>query len=147
MNQDIDKLKTLLNKGASANEKYIHLNNSTPLHEAISIGNVEILKILLDAGADLSVVIDKNETVLNQAMDPCYANIDVIETLVTAGADLNSKNELGDTLLHLGAEENGIQLVKHLLLQGADVNSRESENRTPLHLAVERNTTSSHREK
>jgi ankyrin repeat protein len=58
--------------------------------------NIEIVKLLLDAGADVNYRNANFKTVL------MFAQVDrIVKMLVDAGADVNAKNKKGDSLLML----------------------------------------------
>ncbi|WP_096607842.1 protein kinase domain-containing protein [Calothrix sp. NIES-2100] len=59
-------------------------------------------------------------------------DIDVVKLLIAKGADVNSNNNDGNTPLHLAED---IDVIKLLIAKGADVNSRNNDGNTPLHLA------------
>lgn len=70
-----------------------------PLHQAAFAGNLPLVKLLVDAGADLNVArrSDYGRTALNTAL---YMNrLDVADYLVTKGADLSIPDAGGNTPL------------------------------------------------
>jgi ankyrin repeat protein len=78
----------------------------TPLHEAANKGHVEVVKILLEAGA----TVDAKTKVL-RLDSPC------ISQLLTTPVDLQS----GQTPLHYASAQGHTAVVKLLLDSGADV--------------------------
>ncbi|OXU20402.1 hypothetical protein TSAR_008714 [Trichomalopsis sarcophagae] len=60
-----------------------------------------------------------------------------IRHLLENGANINSKDENGNTLLHLAVKNDNIDVVKLLLNKGALVNDKTESGRTALHIAVE----------
>jgi len=103
-----ENVKTLIDAGASIDK--ISSDGFTPLHQAISIGEVEIVKLLIDSGADLNVVEGEHK----------------YRSMVTRNW----------TPLHLAASGNDPQIVKYLLIAGAKVDVRDARERTPLHVAI-----------
>lgn len=64
-------------------------------------------------------------------------NSRLVAALVDRGVDLTTRNERGDTALHLAAAKPGnIQMVARLMGAGADVNAIGFEGSTPLHCAT-----------
>lgn len=126
--EQTEMVKWLLAKGANPNVKC----TSSPLHNAVNKGNVEIVKILLDAGA---------KTVLS---DPCRqplfnasrASGEIVQLILSAGADPNV--ECDPTPLLEFADDGNTAGVKLLLANGADPNFQSSRRRkrTPLHFAA-----------
>ncbi len=101
----------LIARGADVNAK--DTNGRTPLCGAITLNNVanpnpEVVKILIDAGANINNVTDRGgSTPLHQAIawgwDPPHyegdANLIMIELLLEAGADVYARNSSGVTPL------------------------------------------------
>jgi len=65
--------------------------------------------------------------------EDCFA----AEALLENYADVNVKNSLGQTPLHVAAQEGKIQFIQLLLSKEANRNAKDNEGRTPLMLAVE----------
>ncbi|MBU0755172.1 MAG: ankyrin repeat domain-containing protein, partial [Planctomycetes bacterium] len=109
----------------------------TPLHLAVKNGHPEIVKLLIDHGADLNVkdMSDLKETPLLKAVDVNHKGI--VELLLSNGADPNLSASDGASPLHLAAgwgtaarsSENkgrGLpDLVQLLIDYGADLNARD----------------------
>ncbi|MBR1604047.1 MAG: ankyrin repeat domain-containing protein, partial [Synergistaceae bacterium] len=58
--------------------------------------NPEVIKLLIDAGADVNARNEDGKTAL-MAAARYNQNPEVIETLVDVGADVNARNEDGET--------------------------------------------------
>ena len=75
-------------------------DGSTPLHCASWKGHAEVVKALLDAGADINAKSQNDhygDTALHAA---AHGNQkDVVKVLIERGANLNSKNKIGRTPL------------------------------------------------
>lgn len=141
-------VKYLLGQGADVNLPTIC--EETPLHKisAFGINQVEIGKLLIQAGADLNIVggDEGGGTVLEYA---CYWQcgdepVEIVELLLKNGANPNiNANDDGFPLI-IAIESScspnnlGSDLVKLLLRHGAHPHIRTSpEGKTPLMLAVE----------
>eukprot|EP00752_Nemacystus_decipiens_P016350 g14622.t1 len=68
------------------------------IHAAAAQGHVEILKAVIEHGADLEALDDEKETALHQAA--WHGHTDAIDVLVEAGANVEARNWLGGTPLH-----------------------------------------------
>ena len=90
----------LLENGANINDKeYRDLIDQTPLIIAAFNGCTDIVKMLLDSGADIGHRNDQGENALISASQE--GNIDVVKVLLDAGADKNQSNADGETPLEL----------------------------------------------
>src|SRR5258707_2241104 len=106
---------------------------ATLLMHAAAFGNVEILKLLLDAGADVNARNDFDATALLWgARDPEKARL-----LIARGADVNSRSKQGRTPLMMASLlHGGTPIVSLLLAKGAEVNVKDNGGYTALGLAA-----------
>jgi ankyrin repeat protein len=127
---------------------------------ASEIGDVENLKILLEANPTLVNAAEYGETALHKAAEKGHQDVvklliatgavvdanecgwtplgsarnkEVAEILIAAGADVNFKNVRGGTPLHWTNERDVAEI---LIAKGADVNSKTNKDVTPLHVAI-----------
>jgi len=61
-----------------------------------------------------------------------------IQTLLEQGVDVNTRDQWGQTALHIAADRGNKEVVELLLEHGADVNSEDARNRTALYYSVEK---------
>ena len=92
--------------------------------------NTEVVRILLDGGADPNKKSKCGDTPLNEAWWDCLG---VVKLLLEAGADPNWNGSDGMAPLHEAWNTDAVQI---LLDGGADPNYRDSDGSTPLHNAV-----------
>ncbi len=96
----VDVVAFLLEKGANINDKpYRDTIDQTPLIIAAFNGCTDIVRMLLDAGADIHHRNDQGENALISAAQE--GNIDVVKVLLEAGADVTQTNADGETALSL----------------------------------------------
>ncbi|CAL8068065.1 unnamed protein product [Calicophoron daubneyi] len=109
--------------------------NDTPLHVAAKRGHLEIVKLLIKAGVDLSVKNERERTALHYAAR--NGRLPVARLLLDHAPGLISeRDEDGNTAIHLAAD-NGHQAITELLLMaGATVDSPNTEKWTPLDCAA-----------
>jgi len=100
----------------------------TALVWAARAGQVETVKVLLDAGADPNG--DVRAGYALQAAMETYCKVETVRMLLAAGADVNVNNGL--TPLMRAVHNTNLEIIDMLLRAGADVNARGVENVTAL---------------
>ncbi|XP_054619390.1 histone-lysine N-methyltransferase EHMT2-like isoform X1 [Dunckerocampus dactyliophorus] len=105
----------------------------TPIIWAAEHKHVEVIKVLLNRGADVAI----NDKELNVCLHwAAYAgNVDIAEMVLNAGCSLAAVNLHGDTPLHIAAREGYLECVTLFLSRGADIDTMNREGDTPLTLA------------
>lgn len=104
----------------------------TALHVASATGRVEMVQLLLDAGANVNAMTkSESRTPLHLA---CLNNhIEAAKLLFNCGTcDLDAKDHNGDTSLHLATVAGNVKLVNLLVRYGANTNIRNAQNKSPL---------------
>lgn len=115
-------------------------NLNTELFLAIRAGNEELVKRVLNRGAEVNARDRYQSTPLMHAA--LYATPECMRLLIEKGADVNARNGVGATALMWGAGD--AAKVRLLVEQGADVNAKAAGGRTPLIIASAcRNNTAS----
>jgi len=107
----------------------------TPLIQASTYNEPEIVKFLIEAGAGVNV---KDENGKSALMYACESNteVEVVRVLIRKHADVNAKTNTGKTALMYACENNpNIKIVSALIGAGADVNAKTKDGRTPLDYA------------
>jgi hypothetical protein len=107
----------------------------TALHQCVRITNTEMMKILLDRGANVEIKDADGETplfVASSSGDP-----ELVRLLLQAGANPNVKAKDGWSALMMATRDGYHQVVKQLLEAGADVfGARDMFGRTALDIAT-----------
>lgn len=103
-NNHPDLVAFLIEAGADVNKP----KSSAPLITAASKGFVEISRLLLEAGADIAAVKDKEENPIGVLAD--WSNPELAQLLKSYGVDINASNNLGDTVAHRQTGELGRKL-------------------------------------
>jgi ankyrin repeat protein len=156
---DVDAVKSLLNKGANINAK--NRVGETLLIISIEHKCKEITNLLLQKGADVNI--KQNTYTMTEDQLPSYLkqfiskpaktiivggrsalhwavfkdDMDLIDTLLAKGANIDAVDAQGETPLHHAVTDGQTEIIKLLLSRGANVNFKESKfGLTPLHLAV-----------
>ena len=112
--------------------------NNTPLHAASFHGQVDIMRWLLDRGADANAQSDYLFTPLLQAAHSMH--LEAVQVLLDHSADINSQSRDGETPLYwvfssCCSKEKFADMARKLLEHGADPNICTIDHRTPLHNA------------
>jgi ankyrin repeat protein len=92
-------------------------NGYTPLTWASSRGHTEVVRLLLEAGADLNRTANDGQTALMRAAD--YGHVDVLQLLLDAGADVNVKSVNGITALRFATLKGNSRIIDMLKAAGA----------------------------
>ncbi|KAK7062941.1 hypothetical protein SK128_003697 [Halocaridina rubra] len=123
----------LLEEGANPNPTLLY--SETSLHIATYEGLLDIVDILLNAGADVKASRGATKmTALHIAASEGYSSI--AHQLLKAGANPNQENLKGQTPLHLAAKAQSYDTVQVLLSYGADSNACDRDRKTPLHSGI-----------
>ncbi len=139
----------LVRKGANVNIRMLQAVDWSPIEATARFGQINILGMLLDHGADINSRAFNGATPLHLAIK--HKKFDVTEMLVNRGADVNLKTNDGITPLHLlsnmlrderanlwiGSKEKDV--LRLLITNGADVNAIDNSGATALHYSVLKN--------
>ena len=138
MAEDIELTKLLISHGSTTGESVT--DHATPLYHFVTIGNEEVIQLLLDNGADLSRKYD-DKTLFAIAVE--FGHAKLMNLLVKNKEDIYVKNYVedkeGNTLLHLAVESNNkesLELLLHTLdatVTARLISQRNKEGETPLH--------------
>ena len=110
-------------------------NRIPPLVAAANIGNLEILSLLLDAGADPNLAGAYRPPLLASAAEG-YPRI--AKELLARGADINAKDWQGRSALAWAARSGTETVAKVLIQHGADVNLVDKKGNPPLYHSIVR---------
>jgi len=127
MTGDNDTVKLLLARGAEP--------SSEALSEAVTFGHADVVRSLVNAGADVKLTESTGVNLLHWATITNRAS--VIPVLARAGVPLNAIDDNGFTPLMYAAtvDVGDTQTLKALLESGADRTIRNDQGRTPLEQA------------
>lgn len=109
----------------------------TPLGFAVFFGQPEIVKTLLNAGADPNLPSRESMKVTPLASAAAAKQTGLARLLIEHGASVNARAAGGHIPLHEASANGNVELVKLLLENGADVNAKTDDGKTPLDFATE----------
>ena len=102
----------------------------------VTESRVRILKILVEAGADIDWICHENP-VLYWAMQGANGNYDIVQILVDAGANVDAENEAGNPVLYRAIGRDDSTLVQILVDAGANVNAEDKDGNPVLYRAMQ----------
>jgi len=123
-----------------------HLAGATALLFAAKSADVEVMRLLLEYGADPTINTDENITPLMAAAGIAWASnqdrasesqvLEAVKLLVDEqGADVNAVSDLGETAMHAAAYRGANSVVQYLFDKGAKLDVVAVDGRTPLIVA------------
>jgi ankyrin repeat protein len=103
---DLDKVKALIKQGRSINEHESKVKFGwTPLIAAIYQDNTNVVRYLIESGADLNLGDKNGETPLMWAMARGDEHVEVVKDLIAHGVDVLATNANGATALSYASSD------------------------------------------
>ncbi|WP_342378558.1 ankyrin repeat domain-containing protein [Myxococcus stipitatus] len=138
-------VKLLIARGANVNHRWTQEPGDTVLTDLLNQDNnaapsVEILRVLLQAGADPNVANDQKETPLMLSVD-YPQQPELIELLLEHRVEVDAVDLLGRTALMQAIQSMSVPIAKRLIKQGANIHhvNTTEEGDTVLTLALNPN--------
>jgi len=154
----LDLIKALLKKGADPNLRtdtvpvhglmqfdgsWVNFDGQTPFVRAALSGDIEVLRLLLAAGADPNIATKQGTTALmaaagiNWIPGQTYSHseaeyVEAVKLCLERGADVNAANSLGMTAIHGAANRGWESIIQILADHGAKLDVKDIGGRTPL---------------
>ncbi|XP_021015684.1 E3 ubiquitin-protein ligase MIB2 isoform X6 [Mus caroli] len=106
----------------------------TALQVAAYLGQVELVRLLLQARASMDLPDDEGNTVLHYTA--MGNQPEATRVLLSAGCAVDARNGTRSTALHVAVQRGFLEVVKILCERGCDVNLPDAHADTPLHSAI-----------
>lgn len=119
-NGDVEKVKQAIANGADVNRKEY---GATVFMEACRKGNIDIVRLMLDSGAEVDPDAYAGSSPLTYAAQSGHTAI--VELLLSRGAQLEPKGDY-ESALHIAAEKGYRETVEFLIAKGANLDNSTS---------------------
>ena len=122
---------------------WVDLTGQTPFLRAAAAGDLRVMRLLLDHGADPNIATDAGTTPLmvaagvNWAVDETFdegpaALLEAVKLAHSLGNDVNARNSMGIAAIHGAANRGANDVIEYLAANGARLDVADREGRTPL---------------
>ena len=157
----LDLIKTLLDRGANVNARtkevpptrrfvtplgdlsWVDFTGQTPFLRAALAGDITVMRLLLEKGADPNIATFAGTTPLMAAagvnwmtgqtfIESKEASMEAVQLCLDKGGDVNAKNSMGVTVVIGAANRGADDILEFLVKKGARLDVKDKEGRTPL---------------
>lgn len=157
----LELIRTLLARGANPNARtreyvpnrrfivrlgslsWVDFTGETPFLRAALSGDVTVMRLLLEHGADPNIATYQGTTplmaaagvnwVVAQTFDEGEAALlEAVELAHSLGNDINAANSMGLRAIHGAANRGSNEIIKYLVAHGAKLDVADNEGRTPV---------------
>jgi len=125
----IQAVKEYLDKHPESLNNINHVGCSA-LHYASMFGNLEIVKYLLEKGADIHLNSEAGIDALHHASK--FGNLEIVKYLISKGAEINKADNTGNYPIHAVSFFNHLNIMKYLCEKGAEIDCVNKKGETPL---------------
>ena len=133
MQGNLPAVRQLIVRGADIN--YANINAVTPLMVAAQWRRLDVVRFLLDNGADTTALDASNAR--TALMHACLSgSTQCVRLLLQAGAQVNAKDSFGMTALMMAATTGELDMVRCLVRAGADICGQDEWGYTALDWAA-----------
>ena len=130
--------KLLIEAGVNVNHETA--DGMTPLMLAAQNNDINMIKLLLNTGANLTTICKSNGINSGMVALDFTHNTEIIRLLTSAGAKVTGKNDNKQSLMKAACEQGNYELAKILIQAGVNINQYDSNTEfSPLIIATRRN--------
>jgi ankyrin repeat protein len=130
---DVQRSRELLEEFPKLLDKPDRFGRS-PLFNAIHAGQAEIIALLLDKDASVTLANADGDTPLHRAAQS--GDLPTVKLLFQRNAFVDTRNRRGETPLFKAASEGAVPVAEYLISRGGVVNRSDLFDNTPLHRAA-----------
>lgn len=134
-NGHVEIAKMLLLR-AKADPQLANAYGNTPLHSAARIGNIELCRLLISAGAVVDAINNKGSSPLHMACLSSTADPAIAQLLLDGGAFIDARDDRGTTPVLAAAANNRLDLLHFFLAEGARLDSVDDKGQDGLDVAT-----------
>jgi ankyrin repeat protein len=126
----------------------IILQGATPIFLAAEVNNLDVMKVLVEAGGDPLLASDRGTTPLimaagggtdvqrERAPEERATALETVKFLVERGADVNAVGQYGWTALHAAAYQGLNDVIAYLVSKGARIDQKDEFGQTALSISL-----------
>ncbi|VDD85940.1 unnamed protein product [Enterobius vermicularis] len=122
---DVASIRNLLDRRSPFSNEVTKESMKEALFAAFKIGQIEIVKLLLERGTEANIKDEFGRTPLHLALQ--NGCLSLVKYLIYKGAEVNSKDDCKRTPLHYAAANNQIDVLRYLTDKKADVEAKDKD--------------------
>jgi ankyrin repeat protein len=122
---------------------WVNFDGETPFVRAALSGDIEVMRLLLESGADPNIATVQGTTALmaaaginwipGQTLTRSESDyVEAVKLCLERGAPVNASNTLGLTAMHGAANRGWTSIMQILADHGAKIDAKDKEGRTPM---------------